>query len=167
MAALPCAGPSASPRLPRPGCGLCWVAAQALGLSLKLLLSWTLVPRPHFPQVAPMGPRELGGLADLTLAVLRQRPTLCQGLEGVSGGDSGGYGPFPCPYDRPGGVHRGPQQNRRETTLPTCGTWFGPWGGGQCRSPPALSVSPFLPMDVALLRFSLLGRHVIRSDFTK
>lgn len=151
----------------------CWGAAQALGLSLALLLPRTLVLRPHLPRVIPMGPRELRGLADLTLAIPRQRPARCQGprracyVGTVGGGQhQGGHGLFPCPFDRASECTGVPSRTGGKQPCPLAGPGLA-LGRRSVQVPSASSVRPFLPVDITLLEFSLLGRHVIWLDFTK
>lgn len=172
-AVLSCAGPSASPRLPKPGCGCAgwplrpWVCPW----SSCSLGPWS--PGHTFPKSPPLGHGNSGRWGTRPWP---SRDSIPGGAKAPGGrvrwGQWGGgqhqegHGPFPCPFDRPGGVHRGPQQNTGKQPCSLAGPGLGP-GVEVSAGPPSLSVSPFLPMDVTLLRFSVLGRHVIWSDFTK
>lgn len=172
-AALSCAGPSASPRLPKPGCGCAgwplrpWVcpwSSCSLGpwspghtfpksppLGYGNSGRWGTQPWPSRDSI-PVGARTPGGRVRWgqwgvvsTKRATALSPVPLTGLGGCTGVPSRTGGKQPCSLAGPG---------------------LGP-GVEVSAGPPSLSVSPFLPMDVTLLRFSVLGRHVIWSDFTK
>lgn len=85
----------------------------------------------------------------------------------VGGGQhQGGHGQFPCPFDRAAGCTGVPSRTGGKQPCPLAGPGLA-LGWRSVQVPSASSVSPFLPVDIALIEFSLVGGHVIWLDFTK